>query len=109
MTKKVFDADCSESFANSDGDVFEFNHDRAHYLSQDIYVQYKETLDKHANKFKKSKKNSKKEKHALNLLALRSEWSLGDENTPDETLYCLWSKNNPDIWTDVITDNEFYS
>lgn len=110
MTKKVkFDADFSETFANSDGDIFEFNYERAQYLSQDIYAHYTQTLEKHAKKFKKSKKDKTQQKHALNLIALRDEWCLGDDNTPEDTLYCIWSKNNEDVWTDITTDNELYS
>ena len=109
MTKPVFNTNASEYYSNGDGDVFEFNNERAEYLSYDIYKTYTERLEKHAKKFKKSKKEATKEKHAGNLLALRDEWTLGDDDTPAETLYCVWAANNEDTWTDLTTDNQFYS
>lgn len=109
MTKQVFDTDASEYFSNGDGDVFEFNNERAFYLSQDICRQYLTRLEKIAKKYKKSKKDDTQQKHALNMIALRDEWTLGDDETPAETLYCVYAANNPDAWTDLTTDNEFYS
>lgn len=109
MTKKVFDTDASEYFSNGDGDVFEFNNERAAYLSYDIYKTYTERLEKHAKKYKKCKKDETQQKHALNLIALRDEWHLGDDDTPAETLYCIFAANNENAWTDLTTDNEFYS
>ena len=109
MTKQVFDTDASEYFSNGDGDVFEFNSERAFYLSQDIYKSYQSRLEKIAKKYKKSKKDETQQKHALNLIALRDEWCLGEDDTPAETLYCVFAANNENAWTDLTTDNEFYS
>ena len=109
MTKPVFNTDASEYFSNGDGDVFEFNNERAEYLSYDIYKTYQERLEKHAKKFKKCKKDSTQQKHALNLIALRDEWCLGEDDTPAETLYCVFAANNENAWTDLTTDNNFYS
>ena len=109
MSNQVFSTDASEYYSNGDGDVFEFNNERAFYLSQDIYKTYQNCLEKHAKKYKKSKKEKTQQKHALNLIALREEWCLGENETPAETLYCIYAANNKDAWTDITRDNEFYS
>lgn len=108
MTKK-FNTDASDTFANDDGDVFEFNHERTEFLSEHILEHYKANVDRLAKKYKKSKNEDKKHRHALNICALHDEWNLGDELENTETLYCVFSKNNPDVWTDLTTENEYYA
>jgi len=99
-----FDPNLSEKFV-TEGSTFEYNHARSEYLSLQIIDQYEERIESMATKYKKAKKKGKSDmKHALNILALHSEWNVKDN---DETLYLVL--NDDGYFTDVTTDNEYYS
>ena len=100
-----FDPELTEIF-ETDGTQFEYNHERAAYLSQDILQQYESRISEMGKKYKSAKPDSKKKmKHAKNILALHSEWNV--ENS-DETLYLVFNDEDK-FFTDVITDNEYYA
>ena len=100
-----FNPEATEVF-ETDGTQFEFNHERASYLSKDILQQYESRISEMGSKYKSAKPNSKKKmKHAKNILALHSEWNVENNN---ETLYLVFH-DTEQFFTDVITDNEYYA
>lgn len=100
-----FDPELTETFT-TEGSTFEYNHARSEYLSQQIVDQYDEQLKTMAVKYKKAKKKGKSHvKHGLNILALHSEWNVPNN---DETLYLIFN-HEEGCFTDVTTDNEYYS
>ena len=100
-----FNPEMTEIF-ETDGTKFEYNHERAEYLSEDILQHYESRISEIGEKYKSAKPNSKKKmKHAKNILALHGEWNV--ENS-DETLYLVFNDEDK-FFTDVTTENEYYA
>ena len=97
-----FDSSNTETFT-VDGTEFQFNTDRVQYIAEDQIGHY-ETRVKQLAKNLKRKKN--KEQLSNDIVALYQEWNVKDN---DEILYLLFSEENEDIFTDVITDNDLYA
>jgi hypothetical protein len=99
-----FDPKQTETF-ETEGTTFEYNHGRAEYLAEDILGQYEIRMKTMAKEYKKAKKKNKKSYVGRNILALHSEWNVGDN---DETLYLIFNDDD-ECFTDVKTDNEYYA
>lgn len=99
-----FDPKQTETF-ETEGSTFEYNHARSEYLAEDILGQYEEQMKTMAKAYKKAKKEHKKTYYGRNILSLHSEWNVKDN---DETLYLIFD-DEEECFTDVKTDNEYYS
>jgi len=100
-----FDPKQTEKFT-TDGSVFEYNHDRAEYLSEQILEHYESRIVDMGGKWKKAKSKGKKGlKTALNILALHNEWNVEGN---DETLYLVFNDDD-ECFTDVTTENQYYA
>ena len=98
-----FDPDQSEIFT-TEGTTFEFNHERAEYISNDILDNYNTQMEKLGKIFKKANKKNKSDK-AEDIIALHSEWNV---NGNDETMYLVFNDDDR-CFTHVTTENLFYS
>ena len=100
-----FNPEATELFS-TDGTTFEYNHERAEYISEQIHEQYQQQLSKLGNKYKAKKAKGKDPmKLALNILALHNEWNVADS---DDTLYLVFNDDDR-CFTDVTTENEYYA
>lgn len=100
-----FNPEASEVF-ETDGTTFEYNHERAEYISEQIVEQYQSRICEMGDKYKSAKYGGKKAmKIGKNILALHGEWNVEDN---DETLYLVFHDTEK-YFTDVTTDNEYYT
>ena len=100
-----FDPKQTDRFT-TEGSTFEYNHERAEYLSAQILDHYESRVADMGSKWKKAKSKGKRGlKTALNILALHNEWNVEGN---DETLYLLLN-DEEGVFTDVTTDNEYYA
>ena len=87
-----------------DGNTFNFNHERTEYLANDIHKQYEKRIKKIGKQIKSSKKKEQREA-SRDILAIYNEWNVSDN---DETLYLVFSEDDNETFTDVLTENEYY-
>jgi len=98
-----FDSNRSEVF-ETEGTVFEYNHERTEYIADDILNQYEAQMRKMVDEFNSSSR-AKKLSLADDIFSLHSEWNVTNNN---ETLYLVFNHEDK-CFTDVRTDNEHYA
>jgi hypothetical protein len=98
-----FDSNRSEVF-ETEGTVFEYNHERTEYIADDILNQYEAQMRKMVDEFNSSNR-AKKLSLADDIFSLHSEWNVTNNN---ETLYLVFNHED-ECFTDVRTDNEHYT